>query len=237
MKRRHPLLRFGLLAGLLLTACSADPMNVIILSARAPGDKCEFDDDTKYVAGGSLDMRRYIVGTAPNQQTFFTGQYYQVFSWENNNQAIQTSVNGQVVDDGSGNSFIADTVVYDYQYSDPNVAFSSESANLRAVIPAQAETKDSSVPADLIQPGALAAIDASTSLDSGAVQTLLVTFQIFGKLAAGTSQHTNKVSFPLSVYRSAPKNDPLDCPAQGLVISGGVCGIPGRDLPLSCTKP
>jgi hypothetical protein len=234
MKRRIPLLPLALPACLLLAACSADPVSVIVTSARAPGDKCDFSDNTKYVAGGSLDLRPYIIGTAPNQIVAVTTQYFQVFSWENNNQSIQTTVNGQVIDNGSGNTFVADSVVYEYQYSDPSVTLATASANMHAAITAGAQPTDNTVPADLIQPAVFTAINGSSAIDTSA-QTLLVTFQIFGKLTAGSSQHTNKVSFPVSVYRSS--TTPLDCPSQGLVINGGVCNIPGRDQVVSCKKP
>jgi hypothetical protein len=105
---------------------------------------------------------------------------------------------------------------------------------MHAVVNAGGTPIDNSVPADLIQPGAFNAINASTAIDASA-QTLLVTFQIFGKLVAGQSQHSNKVSFPVTVYRSS--TTALDCPSQSLVINGGVCNVPGRDQPVSCKKP
>ena len=74
MKRRIPLLPVALL-GMLLAACSADPTQIVVLSARAPGTKCDFSDDTKYVSSGSLDLRPYIVGTAPNTTTVVTSGY------------------------------------------------------------------------------------------------------------------------------------------------------------------
>jgi hypothetical protein len=229
MKRHIPLLPLALL-GLLLAACSADPTQIVVLSARAPGDKCDFSDDSKYVSGGSLDLRPYIVGGV----AVVTSGYFQIFSWENNNQTNETTVNGQVIDNGAGNNFVADSVVYEYQYTDPSVTLANESANMHAVVNAGGSTVDNSVPADLIQPGAFNAIDASTAIDASA-QTLLVTFQIFGKLVAGQSQHSNKVSFPVTVYRSS--TTALDCPSQSLVINGGVCNVPGRDQPVSCKKP
>ena len=233
MKRRIPLLPVALL-GMLLAACSADPTQIVVLSARAPGDKCDFSDDSKYVSSGSLDLRPYVVGTAPNQTTVVTGGYFQIFSWENNNQKNETTVNGQVIDNGAGSDFVADSVVYEYQYTDPSVTLANESANMHAVVNAGGTPIDNSVPADLIQPGAFNAINASTAIDASA-QTLLVTFQIFGKLVAGQSQHSNKVSFPVTVYRSS--TTPLDCPSQSLVINGGACNVPGRDQPVSCKKP
>jgi hypothetical protein len=216
-------------ASVLTSGCGADPLNVVVLSARAPGNKCDFSDDTLYVARGSLDLRPYVDGG----QQFQTQRYYQVFSWRSNLTSVPITVNGQVVDPASGNDFVADSVHYEYQYSDPNVVLAPEAQNMRAVITAGGNQTDNSVPADLIQPGAFAAINASNLGSAG--QTLLVTFQIFGKLAAGGSKHTNKVSFPLTVYRSS--TTALDCGASGLVPNGGVCGVPGRDQDVSCTTP
>ena len=233
MRRRIPLLPLALL-GCLLAACSADPLNIVVLSARAPGDKCDFSDNTKYVEGGSVDFRPYVIGTAPNQVNVSTGSFGQIFAWENNLQPILLQVNGQTVDNGAGNDFIADSVVYEYQYSDPNVVLATESQNMHAAIAAGAQQDQNTVGADLIQPQASSAIGSSTTIDTSA-QTLLVTFQIFGKLVAGTPKYTNKVSFPVTVYRSS--TTPLDCPSQGLVINGGVCNIPGRDQVISCKKP
>lgn len=213
----------ALLAAALLSACGADPLNIVVLNARAPGDKCDFTDATKYVAGGSLDFRPYGAGQV-------SSRYYQVFSWQNNLTSVPITVNGQVVDPGAGNDFIADSTTYSYQYSDPSVALAPETANMHAVISAGATAKDNTVPTDLIQPNAAAAIEASTAIDTS-TQTLLVTFQIFGRLAAGGSKNTNKVSFPITVYRSSTTT--LTCPT-GEIISGGACGVPGRDAPVTC---
>lgn len=215
---------------LLLAGCKADDLNIVVLSARAPGDKCDFSDDTLYVSRGSLDIAQYILGG----QTGQTEGYYQVFSWQNNLQKVPLSVNGQVVDPNAGNDFIADSVLYEYQYSDPSVVLAPENANMRAVITAGGDPTKNSVPADLIQPGVFAAIDNSALGTSP--QTLLVTFQIFGKLAAGSSNHTNKVSFPLTVYRSVPKGSPVDC-GTTQVLNGGACRVPGRDQIVSCKSP
>ena len=73
MRPRIPLLPLALL-GLLLAACGRSP-SVVVLSARAPGDKCDFSDNTKYVQGGSVDSRPYVIGTAPNQVIVSTGSY------------------------------------------------------------------------------------------------------------------------------------------------------------------
>ena len=229
MRSRNP--ATAILAGaLLLAGCSAGDLNILVLSARSPGDDCDFKDDSLYVSRGSLDMRPYTEGTS----TFVTTRYYQVFSWQNNLQPNPISVGGSTVDPGTGNTFIAETAVYEYQYSDPNVTLATESANMHAVITAGGTAEDNSVPADLIQPQAAAAIEGSTAIDSSN-QTLLVTFQLLGRLAAGGSKYTNKVTFPLTIYRSS--TTPLDCAAGGLILNTGVCGFAGRDQPVSCTTP
>jgi hypothetical protein len=227
-----PRLVLSLLLTALISACSADDVSVIVLSARAPGTNCDFTDDTLYVSRGSLDLRPYLPATGAAPVT--SNQYYQVFSWESNLTSTPVSVNGQVVDPGAGNTFVADSAVYSYQYSDPSVTLANETQNMRALITPGGTSKDNSVPAELIQPKAFAAISASTAIDT-APQTLLVTLQYFGSLTAGGSKHTNKVSFPLTIYRSSTA--PLDCFSQGLVPAGGPCRVPGRDQDVSCGKP
>ena len=223
-----PIVAIGTAAVLLLGGCSADPLNIIILNARAPGDKCDFSDASLYTMGGSLDFRQWV---DLNNNNGITAYYFQQFSWENQLQPNPISVNGQVTDPGGGNDFIADTIVYDYQYTDPNVTLGQEIANVRAVIPAGGLQDKNRMNADLIQPKASAALLATLTPTP---QTLLVTFQAFGKLAAGASKHTNKVTFPLTVYNSAPGN-PLSCPT-GYVLYGGPCGVPGRDAVVHCIK-
>ncbi len=82
--------------------------------------------------------------------------------------------------------------------------------------------------ADLIQPQAAAALNGSLG---PAGQTLLVTFQVFGKVASGSSKHSNQVSFPLTVYKSDTTT--LVCPT-GTILATGPCNVPGRDAPVQC---
>lgn len=219
----RPLLAVSAVALLALAGCTADPLNVIILNARAPGDKCDFSDATKFVARGTLDFRAGGAATAAG--------YFQAFSWENQMQPAPISVNGSTVDPGGGNDFIGDTMVFDYQYSDPNVSLPSETQNVREAITAGGTATDNFMGADLIQPGALTTLD--TTLGTAA-QTLLVTFQMFGKTAGGASKHTNKVSFPLTVYNSDPTSA-ISCPT-GTKLYVGPCNIAGRDAPVQCVS-
>jgi hypothetical protein len=220
----------GLVAALLLAGCSADPLNVVILNARAPGDKCDFADATLYVEGGSVDFSPWTDANGNTGQTTFFGQ---VFSWENQMLPAPISVNGQVVDPGGGNDFIVDSVVYNYQYTDANVVLSPETENLRAVIQAAGTPEKNSVGAQLIQPQAAAAINTALNAGGG-VQTLLVTFQMFGKTGAGVGKNTNKVSFPVTVYKATPGG--VTCTTPGTVLYGGPCNQPGRDSPVHCIK-
>jgi hypothetical protein len=212
---------------LVLTGCSADPLNVIILNARAPGDKCDFKDATLFTERGTVDFTIFQDASGNIGQTT---SYFQAFSWENQMQPNPTSVNGETVDPGGGNDFIGDTIVYEYQYTDPNVVLPPETQNIRAVISAGALPTDNYFTADLIQPGAAVALD-NTLTPVG--QTLLVTFQMFGKTAGGITKHTNKASFPLTVYKES--TGMLTCPA-GFSLFTTSCGVPGRDAPVHCIK-
>jgi len=225
MRRQSLISAAMLLALLTLAGCTADPLSVVVLSARAPGTSCDFGDDSKYVSGGSLDMRPYIVTAGgPTLQAQF---FYQVFSWQNNLATVPLVVSGQTLDSGSGNNFIADTVYFSYQWSGAGQTFEDEIANTHAIISAGATSKDNSVGIELIQPKAAAKL---ATIASTTPQTLLVTFYISGKTAAGSSLHTNKVSFPLTIYKSADAT--LDCSATGSVSAR--CGDVGRDAPLTC---
>ena len=101
-----------------LAACSADPLNIVVLSARAPGDKCDFSDDTKYVEGGSVDFRPYVIGA--HRSYVHRHVRSDLRPGRTTSSSIPLQVNGQTVDNGAGNDFIADSVVYKYQYSDPS---------------------------------------------------------------------------------------------------------------------
>ena len=188
--RSSPLAALGPAVALLLAGCSADPLNVVILNARASGDKCDFADATLYTEGGSVDFSPWTDSNGNSGQTV---SYGQIFSWENQMLPSPISVNGQVVDPGGGSDFIADTAVYTYQYTDPNVVLSPETQNLRAVIAAAGTPEKNSVGAQLIQPQAAVALDNTLTATP---QTLLVTFQLFGKTGAGREQEHQQGHLP-----------------------------------------
>lgn len=208
-----------------LAGCSTDQLDVVVLTARAPGDKCDFSDDTKYVSSGLVDFAPY---TTLSGATAFTGSFSQVFSWENNMLSTPLIVNGQVVDQSSGNDFVADQAQISYQYSDPGVTLPAEVENLNAIIPAGCTRDKCSVGLNLIGPGASAVLDSTLTPTA---QTLLVTFVLIGKTTGGRSQHTNAVSFPVTVLKSS--TTAVTCPT-GSKLNTGVCGIPGRDSVVDC---
>ena len=225
--RRQSLIRVALLLGpLALLGCSADQLSVVITTARAPGDKCDFTDDTTYVSRGSVDMRPYDVGSGPVQSSSF----YQVFSWENNLSVIPLVVNGQTIDPGAGNNFVADTAHFSYQYSGAGQTFEDEISNMHAVISAGAGPKDNSVGFELIQPKAAAKL---LTIVNTTPQTLLVTVYVSGKLTGGNSLTTNKVSFPVTVYQSASTT--LTCPTG--TVPSSTCGEVGRSSDIACITP
>lgn len=240
MNKRHAKFALVGVVGvvLALAACSSDQLSVIVLSARAPGDKCDYPDDTLYVSGGSVDFRPYTTG--PLGGVSQTTNFFQVFSWENNLQQIPLTVNGQVVDTGSGNDFISDTVVYSYRLSDGSVTIPDQIENVRAIVTAGGDPAKNSVPANLIQPGAATILDPVLG---PAAKTLLVTFHYEGKTAAGASLHTNDVTFPVYVYKSGTTT--LDCFGGGFpnpdggtpipsTLQTGTCGIPGKNADIAC---
>jgi hypothetical protein len=212
--------------------CSADQFDIFVANARAPGDKCDYPDDSKYVEGGSVDFRPWIPPSGgPAQETAF---FSQVFSWQNNLQPTQLVVNGQVVDTGNGSDFVADEAVLSYRFSDSSVVLPDEVENLRAVIPGGATRDKSSVGVGLIGANAAATLDGALNTTSG---TLLVNFYLRGKLAAGKATKTNVANFPLLVYKSG--TTPVDCNAP--LPDGGqqtlvedVCRIPGRNVTVGC---
>jgi len=210
-----------------LGACSGDQLSVVVLSARAPGDKCDFKDDTLYVESGSVDMRPYDTG---GTNPFVLTSYGQVFSWQNNLQVVPLVVNGQTVDTGSGNDFIADEAVMSYQYSDGSVTFPDEIQNLHAIIGAGGTHDKNSVGIDLIGSNAAGVLLLNVPT---CPQTLITTFLFRGKTAAGRGMDTNTARFPVTIYRSEPTQGALTCPA-GFKLSGGPCSIPGRDQDVSC---
>jgi hypothetical protein len=221
-----------------LAACSSDQLGVVVLSARAPGDKCDYADDTVYVSSGSVDFRPYKTG--PFGGIAQTTNFFQIFSWKNQLQQIPLTVNGQVVDPGGGNDFITDIAVYSYRLSDDSATIPDQIENLHAVAAAGTDTSKSDVPANLIQPGAAAILDP---ILTPVAKTLLVTFHYEGKTAAGASLHTNDVSFPVFVYKSGD-GTALDC-FQGVpnpdggspiptTLQTGTCGIPGKNADIAC---
>jgi hypothetical protein len=224
---KHRLTAVSILPALLLgSACSAPPdQSIIVSSARAPGQACDFSDSTKYVEGGALDL-----SVPPLFQS-----YYQVFSWENDLQNISVTVNTQITTE-TPNTFIATTIKDNYVMvggtSPPNGLVS-----ITAAIFPGATANTNSVGVYLLTNDAVRAICGNpTLIDNcpafgGGPSTLLVTFQIAGALVGGGAAQTNPVTFPLTLFKGGNFD-----PATGMCKTGysavtTSCGIPGRDIP------
>jgi hypothetical protein len=99
MRPKSSLRAAGLLVTLLIAGCSADQQSVVVLSARAPGDKCEFDDDTVYVSSQG-ESTCAPTTSARRSRSRPPHLLPGAFSWQNNMASVPLVVGGQVADPG-----------------------------------------------------------------------------------------------------------------------------------------
>ena len=205
-------------------ACSATKDNsIVVSSARAPGDKCDFGDPTLYVESGSVDIAAFGAGSS----------YVQVFSWENDLQQISTTVNGDTISGATLNTFISTQVNLSYVLvggTNPPPGI----VNMNATITAGGTPDKNSVGVEFLTQQAAQTLNAAIPDPAPggitASQTLLVTFQIVGALVGGGAAATNPVTFPLTVFKATPPVAGV-CPGTTTPHSFSTCGIPGRDGP------
>jgi hypothetical protein len=222
---RLPLLLVS--AAVLAPACSATKDNsIVVTSARAPGDKCDFGDPTLYVESGAIDIAAF--GNASS--------YVQVFSWENDLQQISTTVNGDTISGPTLNTFIATQVNLSYVLVGAATSPPPGINNMNATITAGATPDKNSVGVEFLTQQAATFLNAAIPVPApGGItpsQTLLVTFQIVGALVGGSAAATNPVTYPLTVFKATPP-DPgtLTCPGTTNPHFFSTCGIAGRDGP------
>ena len=228
--RSLPLAALGSAVALVLAGCSADPLNVVILNARAPGDKCDFADATLYTEGGPWTSRPGRTPTGTPGRPLPTAR-----SSPGRTRCSRSpiSVNGQVVDPGGGSDFIADTAVYSYQYTRPE----------RGALAGDAEPpgghrgrRDAGrrtrwAPSS-IQPQAAAALNATVTATP---QTLLVTFQLFGKTGAGREQEHQQGHASRSRSTGSPPAG-VACPARLRAPRGDPATSPGATPRVHCVQ-
>jgi hypothetical protein len=143
---------------------------------------------TTGIVSGSLD----IAGT---------GFYVLAFDWESTFQSISTSVSPDIVAGPQRNDFVLDHMVFNYT-STPAFPFQAEQEDAYAVLRAGATGTNSWLGMSLISPQARQTLyDHIQPGDFTGVE-LLVQFQAFGQLASGQKVTSNKVTFPIQVYRS-----------------------------------
>jgi hypothetical protein len=225
MKHRH-FTPFMLTALMVASGCTAPPdQSIIVSSARAPGQACDFSDSTKYVEGGALDL-----SVPPLYQS-----YYQVFSWENDLQNISVTVTSQITSE-TPNTFIATTIKDNYVMvggtNPPNGLVS-----ITAAIAPGATPNENSVGVFLLTSDAVNAICGAPSATDNCPgfklpsATLLVTFQIAGALVGGGAAQTNPVTFPLTLFKDGQFNPATGQCNNGFIPVTTSCDVPGRDIP------
>jgi|GEM_PF-522628 len=230
MKHTWPALL--VLTALLLGACTAPPdQSIIVTTARAPGEKCDFSDPTKYVEGGSIDLAAF--GGASS--------YYQIFGWGNDLQNIGVTVNGQQITTETPNTFVATGIKLSYVVVGGAIPTPPPGVvNISATIAPGATPTTNSVGVFLLTQQAAQAICGSKDYTcplfppGKATVTLQVTFQITGALVGGGAAQTNPITYPLTLSNygnvTISGTSPPVCTSP-YVPQTTSCGVPGRDIP------
>lgn len=154
-----------------------------------------------------------------------TDRYYVAFDWESNLQQITTILSTQEVIAGpQRNEFVLDHLVFNYS-SMPSLQFQSEQVNAYAVNQVGAVGASNWLGISLITPQARRVLGTAIQPGDLVGVELQVTFQGFGSLASGQKLSTNKVTYPIQVFRSS---FPGTCRVAGDVRAPtGPCGTPG----------
>jgi hypothetical protein len=131
-----------------------------------------------------------------------TGSYYIAFDWESNLQQITTMISPDTIAGPQRNEFVLDHFIFNYT-STPSIAFQAEQVNAFSVLQPGASGSNNWIGISLITPQARQRL--YDSIQAGDLQgvELLVNFQAFGSLASGEKLSTNKVTYPIHVFRSS----------------------------------
>jgi hypothetical protein len=149
-------------------------------------------------------------------------QYYVQFDWESNLQQISTLVPPDTIAGPQRNEFVLDHFVFNYS-SMPSLGFQPEQVNAYAVQPPGASGSSNWLGIFLLTPQARRVLLTSIQPGDYVGVELLVTFQVFGALASGQKISSNKVTYPINVYRGTG----VTCAAGDVRAPNGPCGSPG----------
>jgi hypothetical protein len=242
MKHRFVLLSLMSFAMFCGSACTSPPdQSIIVSTARAPGNICDFSNAALYVESAAVDLAAF------GQQS----SYFQVFGWENDLENISVTVTQQITAE-TPNTFIATTIEDKYNLV-AGVSPPAGLVNISASIAPGGTPTNNDVGVYLLTQaamqdicGAPSATENCPGLPAGSqTKTLLVTFQITGALVGGGAASTNPITYPVYLFNSGntqpqdaanPSIEPWVCipPAQPEVTS---CGIPGRDITYCASPP
>lgn len=125
-------------------------------------------------------------------------RYILQFEVESTLQSIVTTVPPDTVANQSRNEFVAKRMVLNYS-SIPSLPFQPEQVDMYWVVQPNTSTGNF-LQVSLLAPQARQLL--LSSIQAGQSVELLVTMQVFGELASGEKVSTNKVSYPITVYRS-----------------------------------
>jgi hypothetical protein len=151
-----------------------------------------------------------------------TDVYFTSFEWESLLQQISTSVPPDTIAGPQRNDFVLDHFVFNYS-STPSYSFQAEQVNAYAILRAGATGSTSWLGISLIAPQARNTLLQNIPAGNYTGVELQVTFQAFGALASGAKVSSNKVTYPILVYRSGFPG----CAVGDIQAPSGPCGAPG----------
>jgi len=167
-------------------------------------------------------------GCAPQNINIYRGsldlagntRYIAAFDWESVLQPITTTINGDPLASPARNEWVLDHLVFNYS-STPSLSFQAEQLNGYAVQAPGASGSSNWIGLSLLAPQARQTLIDHVQV--GGSYEVLVTFQGFGALNSGPQIPTNKVTYPIVVYRSAFTG----CAPPDIQAPTGPCGDPG----------
>lgn len=128
-------------------------------------------------------------------------RYYVSFDWESALESITTVATPDTIAGPQRNDFVLDHFIFNYN-STPSYQFQSEQVDAYAILRAGATGPTSWLGVSLITPQAQRVLLQNVQPSDYNGLELRVQFQAFGALASGQKISTNKVTYPIAVYRS-----------------------------------